>query len=106
MSYKSLGEFAKYVAFKDSAAGIFSSYRAELDVKNDIIRTKSLVNKEYKLIIGRWKNISAKSDSIILKKDNLLEIYAIKLKKQKRKKWIWFITGGAIVAILSSFSGS
>lgn len=95
ITYKSLTEFAKYVAFRDSATVLFSQFKIELASKDNIIDVRGEK-------INLLEIYAIKADSISLAKDNLLEIGDLKLKNEKGKKWQYGV-GGTLLGMILAF---
>ena len=106
VSYYRLGEFAKYLAYKDSTVEIFMHYRNELSLKDSIIDVRGEKLKVYEFnIVPALELINIKSEQQSLKKDGLLDISKFELRKQRRKKFIWLGFGTAVGIIISTLLG-
>jgi len=102
ISYKELTEVAKFIAFKDSSESIFKMYRAELSLKDSILMAKDQrINIFQKKIIPSLESIISKKDSININKSHLIEISDLKLKHQRKQKFIWGGYGAIIGLVLS-----
>jgi hypothetical protein len=105
ITYEKLGEFAKFVVYKDSSETIFSSYRKELKLKDSIILTKQLRLNFKDSTINTFYKINQNNEIQIIKKDGLLEISDIMYKEQKRKKWNFGIYGVILGTLLGIVLG-
>jgi hypothetical protein len=99
-----LGEFAKYIQYKQQAEPILLNYETEMkyaDSLMDVMREKNAVANDV------IKDLKAQNESKDIRLANGSELMKIKteqfdfqLKNEKRKKWNWgafgIIIGGAI----------
>ncbi len=104
ITYNKLGEFAKYVKYKEQTDTLLPIYLKELSLKDSLlsIKDKKLFQYEFS-VIPSYKSRIAIKDSTINNHQKIFTIkedmYTSEIKRQKGKKWQW-LGGGTLISVL------
>ena len=96
ITYEKLGEFAKYVAYKDSTQNVFKQYREELKAKDDIISIKDARLENKDKVISLLEQTKNNQQNIITGKNTLIEFKEMEITRHKKGKLGYGVVGVVI----------